>query len=77
MSTVRILRSNRFGKPVGYIDSQMTYGVHDTLVNRGIAEWIDKSPITSAAISVPVLSAPVETETTRERKPRRFSSKES
>ncbi len=73
MSVVRFLRPYR-RREIGHTDAQMTYGMHDALVVRGIAEWIDKSPLIGAAITEPVLT---ESETTRDRKPRRFSPKES
>lgn len=72
MSMIRFLKPNRYRKKVGDTDSQMTYGVHDALVMRGVAEWVDQSPITVSAISEPVLS-----EKEPARKPRRFSPKES
>ncbi len=74
MSTIRFLRPNRYRKAIGEIDSQLTYGVHDTLVVRGIAEWVDQSPEVIAAISEPVLSEP---KPVRERKPLRSFTKES
>ena len=73
MSTVRFLRSNRFRKEIGQLDSQMPYGVHDALVMRGIAEWVDKSPITVASISDPVAESKPETPV---REKRRHFSKE-
>ncbi len=73
MSVVRFLRPYRRREP-GQTDALMTYGMHDALVVRGIAEWVDKSPLMGAAISEPVLT---ESEPARERKSRRFSSKES
>ncbi len=89
MSTVRFLREYR-RRPIGSFDSGYPYGVHDTLVLRGIAEWVDKSPEPTAVISDPILSKPEppepthfreghepESESARDRKPRRFSPKES
>ena len=65
MSTIRFVKPNRYRRAIGELDSQLTYGVHDTLVVRGIAEWVDQSPVTVAAISEPVL------QTEPHRKPRR------
>lgn len=76
MSVVRFLRPYR-RREIGQTDGQMTYGMHDALVVRGIAEWVDKSFLTGAAISEPVLSESVPSESEPARKPRRFSSKES
>ena len=68
MSTIRFVKPNRYRRAIGELDSQLTYGVHDTLVVRGIAEWVDQSPVTVAAISEPVLAIP---QTEPHRKPRR------
>lgn len=57
-TTIRFLRPNRYGKPVNALDSQMGYGVHQLLVQRGIAEFVREPE-------------PVESEPVRERKPRR------
>lgn len=62
------------GRAVGSTDTLMGYGVHDTLVQRGIAEFIDSAiPVIAAGISEPQLSS----ETFSERKPRRSFKKES
>lgn len=58
-STIELLRVWR-GKPVGTIDRQMGYGVHDTLVRRGIARFI----------SEPIATVETESQPIRERKPR-------
>lgn len=44
MSTIRFLKPNLYRKAIGETDSQMSYGVHDTLVRRGIAEFVDELP---------------------------------
>ncbi len=72
MSVVRFKREFRRHLP-GTLDGEMTYGVHDALVLRGIAEWVDQSPESVAVISQPVLA---EQDTTRASKSRRIFSKE-
>jgi hypothetical protein len=73
LSTIRFLRMYR-GRAVGSTDSLMGYGVHDTLVKRGVAEFCDSAtPMVAAGISEPQLNS----EPTGERKPRRRCSKES
>lgn len=52
-SSIRFLRLNRYRHPIGSIDSTMGYGVHDALVMRGIAEWVER-PIVASGISEPV-----------------------
>ncbi len=68
MSVIRFKREYRRNQP-GATDDKMTYGMHDALVCRGVAEWVDQSPLAVSA-SQPVTAAP---ETTHDRKPRRFS----
>lgn len=41
ISAIRFLRPNIYGRPVGFIDTQMNYGVHELLVMRGIAEFVN------------------------------------
>lgn len=62
-SSIRFLKINRYRKPVGAIDSQMGFGVHSALVQRGIAEWVE--PLVASGISEPVA---VSTETPKRRK---------
>jgi hypothetical protein len=71
MSVIRFKTINRYRKSIGDLDDQLTYGIHDTLVMRGIAEWVDQSP--TGAIAKPEVSE----EAPRERRPRRFHPKES
>ncbi len=69
-STIRFLRSYH-RREIGSIDTGMGYGVHDTLVRRGIAEFVQEAkPVVAAAISEPV----AETEPIRAK--RRSHSKE-
>lgn len=72
-TTIRFKRAYQ-GRAVGSTDSQMGYGVHDALVQRGVAEFIGSAtPILAAGIiTEPQLSS----ETYGERKPRRHSKKE-
>lgn len=55
-STIRFLKTNRYRKPIGSLDSLMGYGVHDALVSRGIAEWADGPTVSAAVISQPVVT---------------------
>jgi hypothetical protein len=72
-TTIRFNRPYR-GRATGSTDSLMGYGVHDALVQRGVAEFCDSAaPMVAAGISEPQLSS----ETFGERKPRRQSKKES
>lgn len=64
-STIRFLRQYR-SRAAGSVDSQMGYGVHDTLVNRGIAEFV-----LNAAPSVAAIEPPLTTEVSSEFKARR------
>lgn len=69
-TTIRFLRPNIYGRPVGYIDNQMSYGVHDVLVMRGIAEFVNSAP---ADAELPQIDT--DTQET-ERRPRRSKQKE-
>jgi hypothetical protein len=60
------------GRAVGATDTLMGYGVHDALVQRGVAEFCSAAPVIAAGISEPQLSS----ETFGERKSRRQSKKE-
>lgn len=64
-TTIRFLRMYQ-GRPVGALDSAMGFGVHDALVRRGIAEFVEEE-LVSAAVSEPQLSS----ESKGERKSRR------
>lgn len=64
-STIRFKRMWR-AKPVGTVDTQMGYGVHQLLVQRGIAEFVEAAQ-----------EIQPETEPIREPKRRRFHPKES
>lgn len=65
-TAIRFKRLNRYRKPIGAIDTQMGYGVHEALVSRGIAEWVEQ-PIVASGISEPVA---VTTETPKRRQRR-------
>lgn len=54
-TTIRFLKQYR-GRQVGSCDDLMGFGVHDALVQRGIAEWATAPML--AGISEPVLSVP-------------------
>lgn len=71
-STIRFKTINRYGRAIGSIDTDMGYGVHQALVQRGIAEFVEV-PVAAAVITAPEASADNHTETDnqRERKPRR------
>lgn len=62
-TAIRFLRFDpRYRRPAGYIDRQMGYGIHQMLVQRGVAEFVDETA-SAAPISEP----------SRDRKPRRSS----
>lgn len=67
VSTIRFKRVFR-SRPVGSTDSAMGYGVHDALVQRGIAEFVC-SAVPAAAVTTPQIdSDPQETERRSRRK---------
>lgn len=72
-STIRFVRPNRYRKAIGETDSQMGFGVHSALVQRGIAEFVSETPLVSAAVSEPVANTD---NTKRSRKSRSFDSTE-
>ena len=76
MSVIRFKTINRYRRAIGDLDDQLTYGIHDTLVMRGIAEWVDQSP-TATIPEALVPGRQVTEEPSRERRPRRFHPKES
>jgi hypothetical protein len=49
ISTIRFKRDNRYRKPIGSLDSQMGFGIHSALVQRGIAEFVDTTAVISPA----------------------------
>ena len=72
-STIRFVKLNRMRRPIGSLDSELGYGVHDTLVQRGIAEWVSGPDVTKAVITEPVaVGREIETEQPRDRKARRY-----
>lgn len=44
MTTIRFLKPNRYRRSIGEIDTAMGYGVHQALVQRGIAEFVSLTP---------------------------------
>jgi len=52
-TTIRFLRANPYRKPIGSTDETMGYGVHDALVQRGVAEFVTARPLVAAGISEP------------------------
>lgn len=68
-TAIRFKAINRYRRAIGSIDTEMGYGVHHALVQRGIAEFV---PLSESLPSDPEQESDIPDNTTqRERKPRR------